>query len=86
MEIRKALEIKRALITLANALDMSAPTIVSNICILDEKKLDIFVEASEMWCRFDAVGIIEKGKMLGIEITEVKKMEVKDENNNYNRQ
>ena len=70
IELRKALEIKRALITLANALDMSAPTIVSNICMLDENKFDIFVEASAMWCRFDAVGIVEKGKMLGIEVTE----------------
>jgi len=71
MEIRKALEIRKAIITLSDALDIKPKDIALNICFLDEEKYKILVAASETWEKFSNVDVVTRGKMLGIEITEV---------------
>ena len=69
MEIEKALEVKKALITLAEVLGYDIKKVASNVCFLDDDKYKILIEASNIWNKFDSATLIDRGKMLGIEIT-----------------
>lgn len=69
METQKALDIKQALITLSDALGMEFNQIASRICFLDKDKGAILREASDTWNKFDNASIVERGEMLGINIT-----------------
>ena len=70
MEIQKALDIKRALLTLSDVLDISPKLIASYIGLFNNEKYDILIEASNIWNVFDSANLVERGKMLGIEIIE----------------
>ena len=74
MNTKQALEIKKALIALSDALDMDVRCLASRItlCNCDKEASKILAEASNEWNRFDDAEMIDKAKMLGIEITEVK--------------
>lgn len=69
MNTYKALEIKKALLTLADFLDMKPEQIASNICFLDKDRFAKLKKASDVWNKFDnTCDIVERGKLLGVEI------------------
>jgi len=70
MNIQQALEVKKALLTLSDILDIDFQQVASRVCFLDDEKGKILLEASKLWNEFDDAGIVERGAMLGIEITE----------------
>jgi hypothetical protein len=69
MDTRKALDIKQALVTLADALGMTAQGVAANVCLLDQKKFDILLKANRIWNAFEGADIETRGAMLGLEIT-----------------
>ena len=46
--------------------------IVGSICLFGEEKKKPFIEASDLWNEFENADIVERGKMLGIDIEVVK--------------
>ena len=72
MDIQQALDIKHALLTLSKALDKPFNNVASNVCMFDDDKFKILVEASDLWNAFESASLVERGKMIGIEITEHK--------------
>ena len=69
MKIQKALDIVRAIETLADELDDNFKSIASWICLGDEKKRDVINEAITQYTDFMAMDIVGQGKLLGIDIT-----------------
>lgn len=69
MNTREALDIKKALVTLADTLGMTVQQVATNVCFLDQNKGDILLEASRLWNEFDDADIKTRGALLGIEIT-----------------
>jgi hypothetical protein len=69
MDIEKALEIKKSLLTLMDVLNMEFNDLVAQICFYDDEKLKVLKEASDLWNKFDDADIVERGKMLGINVT-----------------
>ena len=72
-KVKQALEIKKALHTLADYLDMTPQEIASQVSFLDDEKYKKLVEASKVWNRFDDSDIVTRGKMLGLKITKTYK-------------
>ena len=68
MEARKAIEIKKAILTLSELLEIDPQELVSSICFLNKERFSKIKEASEVWNAFDEADIVTRGKMLGIEI------------------
>ena len=68
-KVKQALEIKKALETLADYLDMTPQQIASQVSFLDDKKYKKLVEASKVWNKFQDSDIVTRGKMLGFEVT-----------------
>jgi hypothetical protein len=68
MNIQQALKIKEALLTLSDALNISAQDIASRVCFFDEDKFEKLKKASDLWNEFDNADIVERGAMLGIKI------------------
>jgi len=68
MDIKKALEIKKAIITLSDYLGMTPQEVARNICFLDKIRGGKMIEASNAWNKFDNADIVSKGKMLGLTI------------------
>ncbi len=71
MNINKALDIKKALITLSESLGMEFENVASNVCLFDKDKFEILKEASDTWNKFDSASIEERGAMLGIKVTTI---------------
>ena len=72
MDIQQALDIKNALLTLSNALGTPVKSVSSYVCMFDTDKFKILVEASDLWNAFESASFVDRGKMMGIEITEHK--------------
>ena len=68
-KVKQALEIRKALETLADSLDMTPQEIASQVSFLDDKKHKKLVEASKVWNKFQDSDIVTRGKMLGFEVT-----------------
>ena len=68
MEARKAIEIKKAILTLSELLEIDPQELVSSICFLNKERFSKIKEASEVWNAFDEADIVTRGKMLGIEV------------------
>ena len=69
MDARQALDIRNALSTLSTALDLEFKEVATRVCFFDEEIGKILKEASDTWCAFEDAEIVERGKMLGLEIT-----------------
>ena len=74
METQKALEIKKAIFTLSDFLEIEPQELVSSICFLNKERFSKIKEASEVWNAFDEADIVTRGKMLGIDIKITKKI------------
>jgi hypothetical protein len=72
MKINKALDIKKALLTLSEELNISWHDLIARICFFDKAPHDILVDASNTWNEFDNADIVERGRMLGITVTVTK--------------
>jgi hypothetical protein len=70
MKTQEALNIRDALITLSKALDMDIQKVASYVCLFDDKRYAVLKEASKIWNEFHDASIVERGKMMGIKITE----------------
>ncbi len=68
METQKAIEIKKAIFTLSDYLEIQPQELVSSICFLNKERFSKIKEASEVWNAFDEADIVTRGKMLGINI------------------
>ena len=71
MDTKRALEIKKALLLIAEVFDSNVRAIASCLAILNLDRYKILVKASDLWNNFDQAGLVERGKMLGVTITEV---------------
>jgi len=71
MTTQEALDIKKALLTLSDALNLDFNQVAARVCLLDDDKGAILKQASDLWNEFDDASMVDRGKMLGIEITEV---------------
>ena len=69
MDVQKALDIKKALITLSEALDIEITDLPARISFFNDEKFAMFVEAQKTWVAFYEADIVDRGAMLGIEIT-----------------
>ena len=68
--MKEALEIKKALLLLADFTGMTPQELVSSICFLDKKMFNLFKDASDKWNSFeDEKDIVKRGAMIGIKIT-----------------
>lgn len=77
MEIQKALEIKKALIVLGDAVGIDPVKIASYIGLfIDAAQHEILIDASNKWNEFDSASLVERGNMLGITITEGNQTEI----------
>ena len=65
----QALRVREALITLCDFLDMPFIQVAGNVCLLDKKMMDRLTGASAIWTKFIKADVVERGKMLGIEVT-----------------
>jgi hypothetical protein len=70
MKTKEALEIKKAIICLADFLKIEPQNLVSSICFLDKEKFAKFKEASDLWNIFEESDIVTRGSLLGITITQ----------------
>ena len=68
MNTLKAIEIKKAIFTLSEFLEIEAKDLVGSICFLNKPRFEKFKEASLIWNAFDDAGIVERGDMLGLKI------------------
>ena len=68
METQKAIEIKKAIFTLSDYLEIQPQELVSSICFLNKERFSKLKEASQVWNAFDEADIVTRGKMLGIDI------------------
>jgi hypothetical protein len=68
METKQALEIKKAILCLADFLKIEPLNVVSGICFLDKEKFAKFKEASDLWNIFEESDIFTRGSLLGITI------------------
>jgi hypothetical protein len=67
--MKEAIEIKKALMTIADFLEIEPQSVASSICFLDKKRSDKFIEASKLWNSFDnEEDIVKRGEMLGIKV------------------
>ena len=74
MNVQKALEIKKALITLSDYLEIDPQLLTNSICFLLEKeKFTKFKIASDLWNEFDDADIVRRAELLGIKMTLNKK-------------
>jgi len=69
MNTQKALEVKKAIITLSDVLGIEAQDLVNSICLLDKRRYSILKTASDIWNTFDDLDIVERGKMIGLNIS-----------------
>ena len=69
MTTQDALDIKTALIILEKHLNVPASKLGSLINLYDEDSYKKLREASIEWNKFDDADIVERGKMLGYEVT-----------------
>ena len=69
MKTKQALKIKEAILTLSDYLDMTPQQVGSNVCFLDKERFAKLKAASDIWNTFDNADIVERGKMLGIEVS-----------------
>jgi len=72
MDTREALEVKKAIFTLERVLNTDFLEIASNVCMFDKEKFEVLKEASKLWNEFDNANTVDRGKLIGIEITERK--------------
>jgi len=70
MTIQEALKIKDALLTLADALKMKPESLAANVIFLDDDRQKILLEAQQLWVNFYESSMVDRGKMLGITVTE----------------
>ena len=68
----KAIEIKKALISISDFMEIDAQIIVNRICLYDKKLMSKFKNASDIWNEFDNADIVERGKILGVTVIERK--------------
>jgi hypothetical protein len=71
MDTKTALEVKQALLTLSDVLDIEFQQVAARVCLLDEGRGAILKEASDKWNEFDDADIVARGAMLGLTVTEV---------------
>ena len=69
MTTQKAIDIKKALLLLSDFTGLEVRELAKRICFFDKDLYSKFIEASNEWNKFDNADIIEKGKMLGFEVT-----------------
>ncbi len=70
MKTQTALDIIQAIETISKALDIPLKDVAERIIFLDKNKRNILLEAQKKWIEFYDAGIVERGAMLGIKITE----------------
>jgi len=69
MKVNEALEIRTALLTLSDSLNIDAKELSSLILLFGEDTHKILLEAQKLWIEFYDSDIVERGKMMGIEVT-----------------
>lgn len=68
MTTEKALDVKNALSTISELLEISPQEVVNAICLLNRERYRPSEDASETWTKFYDADIVDRGKMLGIDI------------------
>lgn len=68
MTTEKALDVKNALSTISELLEISPQEVVNAICLLNREWYRPFEDASKTWTKFYDADIVDRGKMLGIDI------------------
>ena len=68
MDIKKALEIKKAIILIETELNVPVQKLGSLINLYNESSYKKLMDASKLWNEFDMADIKERGKMLGYNI------------------
>lgn len=68
MTYKEAIEVKKALLVLAEYLGVTPEKVASNVCFFDREKWKKLIEASNLWNEFEDMNIVERGRVLGIKI------------------
>lgn len=69
MNTQKALEIKKALFTISDLLEIEPQELVNSICFLNKERFSKIKQASDIWNEFDDADLVSRGKMLGFTIS-----------------
>ena len=69
MNTAKAIEVKKALFTISELLEVEPQELVNSICLLNKERFAKIREASDLWNEFDEADIVTRGKMLGYKVT-----------------
>ena len=72
MTTNEAIGIIKAIDLLASTLDVPFKRMASNCCLFNDEKFKILKEASDKYQLFLDADIVERGKMLDVEITVTK--------------
>jgi len=70
MDTQTAIDIIKALDTIGTALDMEPNSVGAFACFYDEKKIAIINEAAKLYNEFHGADIVERGRLIGLEITQ----------------
>jgi hypothetical protein len=68
MEALKAIEVKKAIFTLSDFLEIEPQELVSSICFLHKERFAKINSASEIWNKFDDADIMERAEMVGLKL------------------
>ena len=72
MNTKKALEIKKALFTISELLEIEPQELVNSICFLHKERFPKIKQASDLWNEFENADLVNRAKMLGITISSSK--------------
>ena len=72
MNTQKALEIKKAIFTISDLLEIEPQDLVNSICLLNKERFLKIKKASDIWNEFDDADLVNRGKMLGFTISSSK--------------
>jgi hypothetical protein len=77
MELLKAIEVKKALFTISDLLEIEPQQLVNSICLLNKDRYAKIKEASDIWNTFDDADLVTRGSILGLNIKLHKKSKSK---------
>ena len=72
MNTQKALEIKKAIFTISDLLEIEPQDLVNSICLLNKERFSKIKKAADIWTEFDDADLVSRGNMLGFTISSSK--------------